>query len=306
MSEHRPSPVQIARLALIRLSEQGLPPTPENYSQFYYSIAGTPPPAAAPSLAPEVVGRLHEVVEDASETTASLVSLLSGHELSLSQSITQLDSAEEPESMVAILQHLLSSARSMHSSVKVSHMDLQSVKDELQAIRSDVQRSINNQETDEATGLGNRRQVEHALSRALTRARQFQQKICVGLFEISQYREILAHQGQVAAERLLVHGCELTRAVVREQDQLLRYQDAVFLLIMPETDIGGAQYVLERLKQVFQRTPLHLETHKYNLGLRAGLTLADPADEWRPLLGRVEEALLQLPAGSGQIGVRMR
>ncbi len=109
------SPADLARMALLRLAELKLPPTPENYSKFYYEIAGASQPKSSgsdslPLVSPETVAACRTAIGGATAATENLVEVLDDTGSDIAGSLADLiEVQQQPEQcrplIEAIVQH---------------------------------------------------------------------------------------------------------------------------------------------------------------------------------------------------------
>jgi len=138
-------------------------------------------------------------------------------------------------------------------------------------------------ETDELTGLPNRRSWDETLRRAVGYATRTHRPLCVGVVDLDYFKRFNDLHGHQAGDRLLKTAAAAWRTELRETDTLVRYGGEEFAIALPGCSVEEAATVLERLRAV---TP---EGQTCSIGLA----------EWRPgesgqeLVARADEALYQ-------------
>jgi predicted signal transduction protein with EAL and GGDEF domain len=96
----------------------------------------------------------------------------------------------------------------------------------------------------------------------------------------------------------------LTKAVLRETDTLVRYGVEEFLLLLPETDISGSKYVVDRLKLVMGNTPFIHNNQRIEIRFSAGVAALKAQENGRALVLRADEALYRAKhSGRGRIEI---
>ncbi|MBS2029464.1 MAG: diguanylate cyclase [Deltaproteobacteria bacterium] len=153
------------------------------------------------------------------------------------------------------------------------------------------------QETDELTGLTNRRGFRTFLSEAIRSAVEGGRPLAVAMLDqdgLKAINDTLGHAAGDAALRLLA---STLRKVKRDADCACRLGGDEFALVMPGADLAGASRALERLERELAATPLALENEARIL-LRASVGIAqlDAFDDLRgdSLLGRADAALYEM------------
>ncbi|HVG23102.1 MAG TPA: GGDEF domain-containing protein [Thermoanaerobaculia bacterium] len=102
-------------------------------------------------------------------------------------------------------------------------------------------------DTDDLTGIWNRRYFRRQLPQEIERARTFGVPLSLLLFDIDEFKQINDSFGHVLGDVVLSELCGCVRETVRPTDIVARYGGDEFVVILPHTDLGGAQAVAERI-----------------------------------------------------------
>ncbi len=301
------NPVAIARIALKRISERGLPPTPENYAQFYNAILTIKEPetktATEMQLAWQVLYKLDDAVVDTFELTGSLLDDLTDSSVIFEKKlddlkqvreahVTQNASTEETHaSLEDMLNVVINTTHNMHSTVTTSHSDLQTIRDSIRHIEEDLAFNRKVLEQDALTGALNRQGLDHLLLREVKRAQRIDGRLTAAIIDLDDFKQINDKFTHLVGDQVLVHVTNLTKAVLRESDILVRYGGEEFLLLLIDTDIRGASYVIDRLKLVAARTPYIHHNQRIEVKFSAGIAQLREDENGRALLLRADEAL---------------
>ena len=103
--------------------------------------------------------------------------------------------------------------------------------------------------TDELTGLANRRRLFEVLEREMSRARRSRLPLSVAMIDLDHFKRYNDTFGHAAGDALLQHFALRTTSRVRAQDLLSRYGGEEFCLVLPETDLEGATSLVEGLRK---------------------------------------------------------
>jgi diguanylate cyclase len=114
--------------------------------------------------------------------------------------------------------------------------------------------------TDELTGLANRRKGFAVAEAELERHRRSGRAVTLLMLDIDRFKDINDRHGHPAGDDVLCGLADALRKTCRATDTPCRYGGDEFLLILPETDLRGAQGVADRIRaqlegRVFDRAP---------------------------------------------------
>ena len=113
---------------------------------------------------------------------------------------------------------------------------------------------------DPLTGCQNRRVLERGLLEAeLARTRRYGSALSVILCDIDHFKRVNDTYGHAAGDQVLSQFAALLQSMVREAvDSVIRYGGEEFLIVLPQTELAGAQGLAERIRQAFTNasTPL--------------------------------------------------
>ncbi len=285
----------LARATLLRLSELGLPPSPENYARFYAEISGEPiaAKAAAPAESAELMRMLQLLVDEVTERTGSLASDLGERNRDMRHSIDALSAAQEKALVMQLLEALVAKADSIHETVADTHEDLAATRLALDHLSSELVETRQSLHEDSLTGAQNRRGMDTILLREVARAKRNKNRLAVAMLDVDHFKRVNDSYGHDVGDKLLVHLSMIAKSVMRESDALIRYGGEEFLLILSETDQQGASYVVERLRQVIAKTPLVYDNKKIDVTLSVGLAQLGEGENGHSLVLRADHALYE-------------
>jgi diguanylate cyclase (GGDEF)-like protein len=103
-------------------------------------------------------------------------------------------------------------------------------------------------DTDELTGLPNRRGWNRELDVALSTAERRGAPLCIALIDVDFFKEVNDERGHQAGDRLLKSAAAAWRSTLRPADILSRPGGDEFSLLLPDCDLDRARRVLERLR----------------------------------------------------------
>jgi diguanylate cyclase (GGDEF)-like protein len=103
--------------------------------------------------------------------------------------------------------------------------------------------------TDELTGLSNRRGFDDALTMEMERSKRFGTKLSLVLLDLDDFKVINDTYGHPQGDLVLRDVAHVLRETAREIDYPARYGGEEMAILLPETDVDGAERFAERLRE---------------------------------------------------------
>ena len=314
------TPVEIARQALGRLAQLGLPPTPENYEKEYRAAGGLPPqpaaapkpdPAAAPAAAapqfssdPETLGMVRALLDAMSNANAGLHADLTKFTNESSSILAQAQGNGDGQSSEELFRAMTASSGWLLSQVDSARQELEATRTQLSVMQTELERAQQQAVSDPLTGLPNRRALDGVLSREIARARRHKTQLCVALLDIDHFKKINDTHGHDIGDRALQHLADTIRAAVRETDVLARLGGEEFVLVLPDTPLVGAEFTMNRLLRTAQGTPLAVNDKQVVVAFSAGLAQWQGDESPEQIVKRADTAMYQAKSsGRGRVMV---
>jgi len=138
-------------------------------------------------------------------------------------------------------------------------------------------------QTDELTGLPNRRRWRDELEREMARARRSGHDLCIGMVDLDDFKPFNDTHGHQAGDKLLSETAGKWLAAVRATDLLARWGGDEFLVLLPECPVEEALIVVERLRG----------STTGDLTCSVGLTTSNGREETDTVLQRADAALYE-------------
>lgn len=155
---------------------------------------------------------------------------------------------------------------------------------------------------DSLTGLANRGEIERCLDKTLAQAQRHSRSLSVCLLDVDRFKPVNDEYGHQAGDRVLRVIGDRLRHKTRRADCVGRYGGEEFLLVLPDTGLGGARSLGELIRQDIESremdigdagSPLKVTV---SVGVAAVHDRSTSADE---LVKQADEALYQAK-GSGR------
>jgi diguanylate cyclase (GGDEF)-like protein len=152
---------------------------------------------------------------------------------------------------------------------------------------------------DARTGLHNARYFEETLEREVARARRYQRKLALVVFDLDDFKQINDRLGHVAGNGALAGVAERMREVLRSADVAARYGGDEFAVVLPESGLEEARRFYERLREHIEAAPI---PPVGRISLSCGIGELEPQEDPETFFKRVDDALYRAKAaGKGQV-----
>jgi diguanylate cyclase (GGDEF)-like protein len=106
--------------------------------------------------------------------------------------------------------------------------------------------------TDELTGLSNLRHFHDALAGEVERSRRFSQDVGLVMLDIDDFKKVNDTYGHQQGDIVLSKVARVLRELSRDIDEPARYGGEEMAVILPQTDLAGAELAAERMRQAIE------------------------------------------------------
>jgi diguanylate cyclase (GGDEF)-like protein len=108
-------------------------------------------------------------------------------------------------------------------------------------------------DTDEMTGIWNRRYFQRQLEAEVERARIYKLPLSLMTFDVDSFKEINDTFGHPMGDVVLSELCGIVRESLRQPDVFARVGGDEFAILVPHTDAAGAQHLADRILRKVRR-----------------------------------------------------
>ncbi|WP_166268667.1 sensor domain-containing diguanylate cyclase [Marinobacter caseinilyticus] len=155
--------------------------------------------------------------------------------------------------------------------------------------------------TDGLTGIANRRRFDEKLAAEWRRAVRQRAPLSLLILDIDYFKKVNDELGHLSGDACLVELARLCETGVgREGDLVARYGGEEFAVLLPHTELYGAEKVAERLRDKVSNTPIELpeQTRRVQLHISVGVASLIPDANLAPdrLIQWADEALYEAKA----------
>ena len=149
-------------------------------------------------------------------------------------------------------------------------------------------------DTDELTGIANKRWLRRQLPQEIERARVYNLPLSVLMMDVDDFKEINDRHGHTIGDVVLSELCGAVRDVLRPPDAFARFGGDEFAVILPHTDADGARVVADRVLSCVRGVAVPGEDDRLiNCSVSIGVATYQPGDSAADLLRRADERLYE-------------
>jgi diguanylate cyclase (GGDEF)-like protein len=146
--------------------------------------------------------------------------------------------------------------------------------------------------TDGLTELANRREFEEALANEISRAERFGHSLALILADLDNFKQVNDRFGHQAGDEVLRAFADILRETVRDIDVAARYGGEEFAILLPQTDVAGAERLAERLREAVEMRPMaQAQSSPVVVTSSFGVAAFPEAQTAAGLFGAADEAL---------------
>ena len=143
-------------------------------------------------------------------------------------------------------------------------------------------------DTDELTGLKNRRSFFEMGAREIERAIRFKHPLAALMIDLDNFKDVNDNFGHPVGDRLLKELANVFRSKLRNVDLIARYGGDEFIVLLPENDTNAAANVAERICHSIVK--IRIETAQGKARVTASIGVASLDKEMTTLSALIEQA----------------
>jgi len=152
---------------------------------------------------------------------------------------------------------------------------------------------------DPLTEVYNRRSLEELADRYIRHARRLHNPLTFLMVDVNRFKGINTRFGHLTGDFVLSEVASILRSAVRGSDAVVRFGGDEFLVILADTNVDGADTVIERVKNCLDQWNAGTHLANFQLSLAIGVS------EWRnertlqEILSDADQKMYAMKAGPG-------
>ena len=324
---------------LAKLQELNLPPTPENYTIWYNDIAASCPDLSKMLRLVEAQDRAFEAeichqiyqkffgsdqqtklidetckrMEKAMTQILAQMSAASGDTSDYGQVLeglqTQLKAPEGVDEVKKMVEEVLGETRKMQERTKELETALDASSKEISSINDRLEAAKHQAMTDGLTSIANRRRFDEELLRLTGEATSENTPLCLLIGDIDHFKAFNDTHGHRVGDKVLKQVALTMTQCIKGRDLAARYGGEEFAVILPMTDITGAEKVAEQIRTTISKKKIRMKSSGQDLGsitMSIGATQFIHGENLSTLIERADQGLYEAKRnGRNQVITRM-
>lgn len=146
---------------------------------------------------------------------------------------------------------------------------------------------------DPVTGVNNRAAMDATLEREVELAHRNGAALTMIMLDIDHFKNINDQYGHLAGDAVLKGIGSCLTECIRRSDIVFRYGGEEFAVILNTTDIGGANFLANRIRVAIEKRNFEHDGLNVKITISAGVALLEEDYEGRDLIDAADRALYQ-------------
>jgi diguanylate cyclase (GGDEF)-like protein len=147
--------------------------------------------------------------------------------------------------------------------------------------------------TDALTGLLNRYGLQRVLAHEYAEARRYARSLSCLMIDLDNFKTINDTFGHATGDAALKQVGTILTDVVRRSDMVSRYGGDEFLVLLPETDLEGAEALAEKVLALAARQEFGDTRPRFQLTLSIGAATLSEEESGNDMIARADMALYE-------------
>ena len=198
--------------------------------------------------------------------------------------------------IISILDTVLGETRNLRYSneiysaqeqVRQAEKQIESLKLELEQMRELVH-------YDPMTGVFNRRGLDAVYTREAARTDRNENTLCAAVLDLDNFKQINDIYGHQFGDDVLINFVRIAKRSLRSSDVIARYGGEEFVILLPDTTLESAIWVMQRLQNNFSKKALaDMDGNPIPVTFSGGVASRQLHENQKSLLKRADDALYQ-------------
>lgn len=144
---------------------------------------------------------------------------------------------------------------------------------------------------DHLTGLFNRRGFTVLAMREFSRARRMGRPACLAMLDLDGFKSVNDRHGHFMGDRLLLAVSTTISECLRHQDIFARFGGDEFCLMLPETDLEGANIIANRIRLAVEAVSKNFDGPSISVTVSIGVTATSGLQSLEEVMSEADRSL---------------
>jgi diguanylate cyclase (GGDEF)-like protein len=147
--------------------------------------------------------------------------------------------------------------------------------------------------TDPLTQVSNRRKLTEQAELEIARSRRHGEPLSLLIIDADHFKHVNDRYGHTVGDQVLIYLCRLCESLMRENDLLARYGGEEFVILLPHTDLRGANELAVRIQERLKEHAFNNDRHIISLTVSIGIAILEPEQDFAGLISDADQALFK-------------
>ncbi|MFZ2649079.1 MAG: GGDEF domain-containing protein [Burkholderiaceae bacterium] len=211
-----------------------------------------------------------------------------------------IEQAQTLESLTSVVRDMVVETRTVHAQVAQTHARLNEeharasgLSERVHQLEDELRRLSDEVTTDQLTQVANRRGLLKVFEVERARMERSASPLAVGLLDIDNFKRLNDELGHSAGDEALKALAALVSKTLRPTDAVARYGGEEFVVLLPETSLAQAEFVLTRLQRTLSSGLFLHEDKDVFVTFSAGVAQCGRGERIEDVLERADRALYE-------------
>jgi diguanylate cyclase len=259
----------------------------ELYRRLLNSDASQKTLEKAEKIVTETLSDVDGMMDDVQTSTTDFSGSISKINDGISEAVKPEDMKKLLDDMMSETQKMVSENQALEQKLAKSSTSMQSLKQEMEHVREQAF-------TDALTGIANRKKFDLETVRYITEARDEGKPLSLVFMDIDHFKNFNDTYGHQIGDQVLRLVAKCLKDGVKGQDFPCRYGGEEFVVILPETDISGAEKIANILRESVKAKEIRNRATGETLSrvsMSAGVAVLGADEDPKDWIERADKAL---------------
>lgn len=197
----------------------------------------------------KIIGNIQREYESSNDNLSDYLQSLNGF-------VDSLDGGKDRDEIARETQKVMENTRSTEQSQRNFDAQMSGMMEEMQTLRQQLEQVREESLTDALTGLANRKAFDQKLDQMIDLNAQHESPFSLVIGDIDHFKKFNDTYGHLVGDKVLQYVAKKIKSCIKGKDMAARFGGEEFVLILPETDLAGAEIVAEQVRAEVSRSNL--------------------------------------------------